>query len=73
MSNHPANNPEIDIIALFQITAEKKSGRIVSDMKECTKKRCGTEFQHAEKNCIHRYPLVFTECLERPNNLCEHG
>lgn len=73
MLNHPANNPEIDAIALFQITAEKKSGRIVSDMKECTKNRCGTEFLHVEKNCIHKHPLMFTECLEISNNVCEHG
>ena len=35
------------------IAAERQTDRMQSDMEVYIKQRCGTEFLHEEKNCIH--------------------
>jgi len=47
----------LNFVAVWQITAEGQSDRMVSDMEERMKQRCGTEFLHPKK----WHPLTFID------------
>jgi len=62
----PSRHIQLYLAAMRQMTAEGQCDKMASDMEVRMKRRCVTEFLHAEKiapNDIHRR-------LRRPNSRC---